>query len=60
MDEEQTKEKLCPKCGTDIIMTTGWDGKLQPEEDKCSKCGYSFKKAGFLGKMRSFFKWSGS
>ncbi len=60
MVDEPIKEKLCPKCGTDIVMTTAWDGTLEPMSDKCIKCGYSFKKAGLLKRMRSFFKWSGS
>ena len=60
MVEEPRKEKLCHKCGADIIMTTAWDGTLEPATDKCVKCGYSIKKTCWLKKMRNIFKWSGT
>ncbi|MBI4177494.1 MAG: hypothetical protein HY516_03950 [Candidatus Aenigmarchaeota archaeon] len=60
MDEAPGKEKLCPKCGADIIMTTAWDGTLEPATDKCMKCGYKFKEPELQKKRKSVFKWSGS
>ncbi|MFH0889718.1 MAG: hypothetical protein V1836_01060, partial [Candidatus Aenigmatarchaeota archaeon] len=61
-DDPLQKEKLCPKCGTDIVMTTRWDGKLEPMSNKCIKCGYEFEKRGWKQKIRNFFtpRWSGT
>ncbi len=59
-DDVSKKEKFCPKCGADIIMTTAWHGQLEPVSDKCTKCGYQLQKRSFREKLKNVLKWSGT
>ncbi len=62
MADDSSKEKTCPKCGDYIVMTTAWDGKLEPMSNRCVKCGYYLGKPGIVQKIKNFLtpRWSGT